>query len=92
MAIVAMNGALTFPIFLVVNPDLTWDAGDCVTRWGSLREMHRNLSLVRSLGDLDKRDPDFYGDEAVANEEARRRIDMRDKALAAATPPQTSPP
>jgi len=84
MAIVAMNGALTFPIFLVVNPSATWDAGDCVTRWDSLREMHRNLSLVQSLDDLDKRDPDFYGDEAVANEEARRRIEMRDDAIKAA--------
>jgi hypothetical protein len=54
--------------------------------------MHRNLSLVRSLDDLDRRDPDFYGDETAANEEAKRRIDVRDKALAAATPPQTSPP
>ncbi len=84
MAIVATNGALTFPIFLVVNPSTTWSAEDCVTRWGSLREMHRNLSLVRSLDDLDKRDPDFYGDETAANEEALRRIEMRDKALAVA--------
>ena len=92
MAAIYAGGAITFPLFLVVNPGANWDADDCVTRWGSLREMHRNLSLVRSLGDLDKRDPDFYGDEAVANEEARRRIDMRDKALAVTTPPQTSPP
>ena len=78
MAAIYAGGAITFPLFLVVNPGANWDADDCVTRWGSLREMHRNLSLVRSLDDLDKREPEFFTEEDEALAEAERRIKVRD--------------
>lgn len=87
MAAIYAGGAITFPLFLVVNPGANWDAGDCVARWDSLREMHRNLSLVRSLDDLDKREPEFFTEEAEALAEAERRIKVRD---ASAVEPATA--